>query len=44
MTLALSIGLVITNRNDEAEAEFIAGPTLGFIKDRMFVTFGFHAG
>ncbi|MGD0920490.1 MAG: hypothetical protein ABSA70_01855 [Terriglobia bacterium] len=43
VTGGLSLGLVISNRNETTEAEFIAGPSLGFNHNKIFLTFGFHA-
>lgn len=42
-SFALSGGLVFSNRNDGLATEFIAGPSLGFAKDKIFLTLGFHA-
>jgi hypothetical protein len=42
-SFALSGGLVFSNRNEGLATEFIAGPSLGFANDRLFLTFGFHA-
>lgn len=43
VTGGLSLGLVISNRNETTEAEFIAGPSLAFNHNKIFLTFGFHA-
>lgn len=43
VTGGLSLGLVISSRNETTEAEFIAGPSLGFNHNKIFLTFGFHA-
>ena len=42
-SFALSGGLVFSNRSDGLATEFIAGPSLGFAKDKIFLTLGFHA-
>lgn len=47
-TFAFSGGLVLSNRSGAAgdgglATEFIAGPSLGFLDNRVFTTFGFHA-
>jgi hypothetical protein len=42
-SFALSTGLVLSNRNGTTEAEFIVGPSIGFLSNRVFVTFGYHA-
>lgn len=42
-TFALSTGLVLSSRNGATEAEFIAGPSFGFLKNNIFLTFGYHA-
>ena len=42
-TFAFSVGLGITNRNETASFEFIAGPSLGFINNRFFITVGYSA-
>lgn len=42
-TFALSTGLVISNRNNTTELEFIAGPSIGLLRNTVFATFGFHA-
>ncbi len=41
--LGVSAGLVISNRNDTAEPEFICGFTLGFGRNTVLLTTGFHA-
>lgn len=38
-----STGLVLSNRNDTVEPEFIVGLSLGLLRDTMFITGGFHA-
>ena len=42
-SFALSTGLVLSNRNGTTEAEFIVGPSIGFLSNRVFFTFGYHA-
>lgn len=42
-TVALSVGLVVSNRSDNTELEYLAGPSLGFLKNLVFVTAAFHA-
>jgi hypothetical protein len=42
-TLAISGGLVFSNRNDGLATEFIGGPSLGLANNKVFLTFGFHA-
>lgn len=42
-SFALSTGLVLSNRNGTTEAEFIAGPSIGLLSNRIFLTFGYHA-
>lgn len=48
-TLAFSGGLVLSQRSSANTSgsglatEFIAGPSLGFVNNRMFLTLGFHA-
>lgn len=41
-SFALSSGLVLSSRNNTVEPEFIAGPSLGMLRDTMFLTFGYH--
>lgn len=38
----LATGLVLTQRNSTTEAEFIVGPSFGFLDDRFFVVLGYH--
>jgi hypothetical protein len=42
-SLAASSGLVVSNRNGDTEVEFILGPSIGFLDNHVFATFGFHA-
>jgi hypothetical protein len=42
-SFALSTGLVLSNRNNTTEAEFIAGPSLGLLNNKLFLTIGYHA-
>ena len=42
-SFAISTGLVLSNRNGTTEAEFIVGPSIGFLSNRVFFTFGYHA-
>lgn len=41
--LAVSTGLVLSSRNNTTEAEFVAGPSVGLLKNTVFLTFGYHA-
>lgn len=38
----ISTGLVVSNRNDTTQTEFILGPTLGLLDNNLFMTFGLH--
>lgn len=42
-SFAVSTGLVLSNRNGTTEAEFIIGPSIGLLTNRVFLTFGYHA-
>lgn len=42
-SLGPSAGLVLSNRNNTVEPEFIVGLSLGLLRDTVFVTGGFHA-
>lgn len=43
-SVALSTGIVLANRGESnVSTEFIAGPSLGFLNNKLFTTFGFHA-
>jgi hypothetical protein len=41
--LGLSAGLVLSDRGASTQAEYILGPTLGFLGQRAFLTLGLHA-
>lgn len=41
-SFGLATGLVLTSRNNTMEAEFIVGPSFGFLDDRFFVVLGYH--
>lgn len=41
--LALSGGLVFSNRTDGLATEFVAGPSFAFARNKVFLTIGFHA-
>jgi hypothetical protein len=41
--LALSGGLVFSNRDDGLATEFVAGPSFAFARNKVFLTLGFHA-
>ena len=40
---ALSIGGVLSSRADKAALEFILGPSLGLLDNKVFITVAFHA-
>jgi hypothetical protein len=41
-SFVLSSGLVLSQRNNTVQPEFIAGPSLGFLRNTMFLTLGYH--
>jgi hypothetical protein len=41
-TFAVSTGVVGANRNDSTQLEYVVGPSLGLLKNQMFLTFGLH--
>jgi hypothetical protein len=43
MTIGPSAGLVISSRNGTTEPEFIAGLSLGLLRNTVFISGGFHA-
>lgn len=43
ITFGPSTGLVLSSRNDTVEAEFIGGVFFGFLKNTVFLNFGYHA-
>jgi hypothetical protein len=42
-SFGISTGLVLSQRNDTVEPEFIVGLTLGALRETVFFTVGFHA-
>lgn len=41
-TWGISTGLVVSNRNDTTQTEFILGPSLGLLDNNLFMTLGLH--
>lgn len=44
VTIGPSAGLVLSARNNTVEPEFIAGLSLGMLRNTVFISGGFHAG
>ena len=42
-TLNLSTGLVLARRGGTVNPEYVAGPSLGWLDNSVFITFGYHA-
>ncbi len=42
VSAGVGLGLVLTQRNNTTEAEFIVGPSFGFLDNRFFATLGYH--